>query len=194
MQSSSARDEQHDPREASLGHERTAELPERALEEFEQFYSKEFTNIARFLSYLGASYQDAQDAAQEAFVYYFQNSPQITDRQAWVRVVARRVLYRKNLREARSVAKESRPDNSSLFVYDEIPRLEKERVLGLLNSLPHTQRAVMAMHYDGTPIAEIAKVLEIAPATVRVHLHRARQHLKRLLADSWNGDSAEEPW
>jgi RNA polymerase sigma-70 factor (ECF subfamily) len=174
MQSSSARDEQH------------------GLEEFEQFYSREFTQVARFLLHLGASHQDAQDAAQDAFFYCLQNWPHITDRRAWIRVVARRALYSKISKAARSVVRESLPDDSSLVVYDEIPQLEKERVLGLLSFLPQTQRVVMAMYYDGDSVAEIAEALGSAPSTVRVHLHRARQQLKGLLASSWSGNSAEE--
>lgn len=46
-------------------------------------------------------------------------------------------------------------------------------------SLPKQQRAAIALHYlEERTIDEIAETLQIAPATARVHLHRARQTLR----------------
>jgi DNA-directed RNA polymerase specialized sigma24 family protein len=40
------------------------------------------------------------------------------------------------------------------------------------------------LHYEADlPIQEVARLMGLAPATVRVHLHRARTRLRRLLAE-----------
>jgi RNA polymerase sigma-70 factor (ECF subfamily) len=45
------------------------------------------------------------------------------------------------------------------------------------------QRQCVVLRYvDDLDAAEIGTVLELAPATVRVHLHRARARLAELLA------------
>ena len=60
---------------------------------------------------------------------------------------------------------------------------EHEAVWEAVASLPRQQRAVVALHYlEDRPIEEIAEMLEIAPSTARVHLHRARHALRERLA------------
>ena len=45
--------------------------------------------------------------------------------------------------------------------------------------LPKNQRAAVALHFlEDQSITEIADILDIAPSTARVHLHRARQTLR----------------
>jgi RNA polymerase sigma factor (sigma-70 family) len=55
-------------------------------------------------------------------------------------------------------------------------------VIRALKDLPHRQRAVFVLFYlDDRPTAEIAGLLGMAPATVSVHLHRARRKLRLIL-------------
>ena len=58
------------------------------------------------------------------------------------------------------------------------------RVQQALNALSVSQRAVFIMrHYDGMPIAEIAKVMGCTTGSVKVHLYRALKKLQVELRD-----------
>ena len=47
------------------------------------------------------------------------------------------------------------------------------------------QRAAVALYYlEDRPVDEVADLLEVAPATVRQHLFRARKHLSDALGES----------
>lgn len=53
-----------------------------------------------------------------------------------------------------------------------------------LRSLPDRQAQAVALHYlEDLPVSEIARVLDIAEGTVKVHLHRGRLALAELLRD-----------
>lgn len=60
----------------------------------------------------------------------------------------------------------------------------KELLHGLMEELSPRQRAVLDLvDLQGFPATEVAEMLEVSPATVRVHLHRARQALRDLSSD-----------
>jgi RNA polymerase sigma-70 factor (ECF subfamily) len=61
---------------------------------------------------------------------------------------------------------------------DEVGRLDR-----IIDRLPSPAKEVFLLHaVDGLSHEEIAKVLELNPATVRTHFHRARAQLCRILA------------
>jgi RNA polymerase sigma-70 factor (ECF subfamily) len=62
------------------------------------------------------------------------------------------------------------------------PDVADDRVWRAVGKLPGKQRAAIALHYlEDRSIEEIAEILEVSPATARVHLHRGRQALARTL-------------
>lgn len=61
---------------------------------------------------------------------------------------------------------------------DEVSRLDR-----IIDRLPSPAKEVFLLHaVEGLSHEEIAKVLELNPATVRTHFHRARAQLCRVLA------------
>ncbi len=57
--------------------------------------------------------------------------------------------------------------------------------------LPPRQRAVVALRYlEDRPLDEIAEILGVAPATARVHLHRAHEKLRLTLGDAGGSPAA----
>jgi RNA polymerase sigma-70 factor (ECF subfamily) len=61
---------------------------------------------------------------------------------------------------------------------DEVGRLDR-----IIDRLPSPAKEVFLLHaVEGLSHEEIAKVLELNPATVRTHFHRARAQLCRILA------------
>ena len=69
----------------------------------------------------------------------------------------------------------------------ETAAMEREtfrRVRQAVQALPRRYRQVVVLWYfDQIPTAEVAAVLTISPAIVRLRLHRARRRLRELLAD-----------
>jgi RNA polymerase sigma-70 factor (ECF subfamily) len=65
------------------------------------------------------------------------------------------------------------------------PRISKETALTIaaaVEKLSPRAQAVFQLHdVEGYSAEEIARLLGITPATVRVHLHRARQRLAEML-------------
>jgi RNA polymerase sigma factor (sigma-70 family) len=60
-------------------------------------------------------------------------------------------------------------------------------LLAALRHLSPTQRAAVYLHYQADrPVAEVARLLGTSTAAVKVHLFRARQRLRRLLAEDGN--------
>ncbi len=60
----------------------------------------------------------------------------------------------------------------------------REAVVAAVMQLPRQQRAAVVLHYlDDLDTAEVAALMGTRPATVRVHLHRARARLEELLAE-----------
>jgi RNA polymerase sigma factor (sigma-70 family) len=61
--------------------------------------------------------------------------------------------------------------------------LERHDVRQALSSLPVRQRQVVVLRdWAGFETAEVAQFLGMRPSTVRVHLARAREHLRRVLS------------
>jgi RNA polymerase sigma-70 factor (ECF subfamily) len=117
----------------------------------------------------------ASDAAAEAFARAIGAAGTIRDPAAWVWRVAFRVATA-SLRAPRPADRE--PEGS--YELDE-GALD---VIRALQRLPDRQRAVFVLFYlDDQPTARIAELLGMAPATVSVHLHRARRKLRDLLGD-----------
>ncbi|MCK4788354.1 MAG: RNA polymerase sigma factor [Desulfobacteraceae bacterium] len=58
------------------------------------------------------------------------------------------------------------------------------RVRQAVQALPrHYREVVVLWYFDQIPTADVAAVLTISPAIVRLRLHRARKQLRELLAD-----------
>ncbi len=117
----------------------------------------------------------ASDAAAEAFARAVGAAETIRDPAAWVWRVAFRVATA-SLRAPKPTGRE--PEGS--YELDE----GAMDVIQALKRLPDRQRAVFVLFYlDDQPTARIAELFGMAPATVSVHLHRARRRLRGILGD-----------
>jgi RNA polymerase sigma factor (sigma-70 family) len=126
------------------------------------------------LAYTG-SREIASDASAEAFARALADRDSIRDAAAWIW----RVAFRVATSEVRAKPPEELPAQ---------PHYElDERALAVmlaLRRLTRRQRAVFVLFYlDDRPAKEIAELLGMAPATVSVHLHRARRRLRSILGD-----------
>jgi RNA polymerase sigma factor (sigma-70 family) len=116
----------------------------------------------------------AGDAAAEAFARALAAPDTIRDPAAWVWRVAFRVATTL-LRAPKTTG-----DREASYEIDD----RAAGVMLALKQLPPKQRAVFVLFYlEDRPATEIAELLEMAPATVSVHLHRARRKLRAILGE-----------
>lgn len=135
------------------------------------------TLIRAVYAYTGGRRDIAEDAVAEAFARALAKDGQIRDPLPW--------LYRVSLRIASQEAKRER-DRPVVdpAAYDESDIGGLGRVVGALRELPPKQRAAIVLHYEADlPVREIARLLGMSAATVKVHLHRGRAKLRVLLGD-----------
>jgi RNA polymerase sigma factor (sigma-70 family) len=155
-------------------------------DDFDSFFRRAAPRVVLFLIKLGASRQQAEDAAQEAMLRAYQAWSTIRYPEAWVRVVASRV-HAAAVAGDRCVAGTVEANLSNLIAADTdllVDDEERRRVLELLRRLPPAQRLVMAWYVDGFGPKEIAAILQKNPDTVRSDLRHARLRLRRELADA----------
>ena len=119
----------------------------------------------------------ASDAAAEAFARALHAADRIEHPAGWVWRVAFRVATA-HLREA------ERPHFPFLIPVPATYEIDDGAlgVLFALRQLSGRQRAVFVLYYlDDRTTAQIGELLGVAPATVSVHLHRARNRLRTIL-------------
>ena len=117
----------------------------------------------------------ASDATAEAFARALSTADTIRDPAAWVWRVAFRVATA-HLRED----KHTSIDPKASYEMDQ----QALGVVVALRQLTRRQRAVFILFYlDDRSTNQIGELLGMAPATVSVHLHRARRQLRAILGD-----------
>ena len=125
--------------------------------------------------------QEAEDAVQDTFLRYLEKRPELRDRdheKAWLlKVTANRC--KSILRTRRR-----RPTVELLDIYP-VPEEEGSReLMEAILTLPANQRLAVHLHYyEGYTSEEIGAILGQRPGTVRSHLSRARDALRRYLLE-----------
>jgi RNA polymerase sigma-70 factor (ECF subfamily) len=143
---------------------------------------------------------DAQEAAQEAFIRIYQGLPRFNGRYrlgAWVVRIATNVcldqLRSRSRRPSDPAPAEILDIELSEPVEDADPQMlflrhaEGRKVRKVLDSLPPMHRAAIVLRdFEGICYADIAETLGISEAQVKALLHRARRGFKR----SWTSQVA----
>lgn len=146
---------------------------------FERFFRDEYRSVVRTLIPVVGDEQEAEAIAQEAFVSAMTRWNRIRDYDrpgAWVRRVAIRDAVRSSKRAPVPPAMKSAEEPAMSVA-------ERVDLSAAIQTLSPQQRAAVTLHHlAGWPVAEVAEALGCAESTVRVHLHRGRQSLARVLA------------
>lgn len=160
--------------------------PSRAGADFEQFYAREYDGVAALAYVLTGSWAAGEDITQDAFVaasLAWDRIKTYDHPAAWVRrVVANRSasLVRRRLAEAHAVFRLARRSKPPAF---DAP--EAAEFWDAVRRLPRRQAQAVSLYYlEDWRTDEIAEVLGCTEATVRVHLHKARQALGQALGES----------
>jgi len=143
--------------------------------ELEALFRAEYAPLVRALAVVAGDTESAADAVQDAFVQAFRHWRRIRRYDApalWVRRVAvNRVLNQHRGRRRRDVAVAGLPRPAE-------PSGRDLDVGPAVAALPPQQRTAVALHYlADLPVAEVALVMDLAPGTVKAHLHAARRAL-----------------
>ena len=128
--------------------------------------------------------EDARDCVQEAFLRVARHPQSVPDtpsaQEAWlVRILINicRDGWRRQAVRDRSPL-ETPPD----VVDHESAVIARSLVRAALEKLPPRRRAILIRYeLEGTGIREIAKLLGVAPVTVRWHLSRGRQQMAAII-------------
>lgn len=124
-------------------------------------------------AYSGSQRDVADDAVAEAFARAIQHDGAIRQPRSW--------LYRTAFRIAAAELRRTRSQTEvGERAYD--PPGELAEVTAALRKLSPNQRAAVYLHYRADlPIREVARLMGISVAAVKVHLHRGRKRLRELL-------------
>jgi RNA polymerase sigma-70 factor, ECF subfamily len=132
--------------------------------------------------------EDAEDLVQESFLAAYQYLDSFDVERPFGPWIMRIVLNRgANLRRARARrATEPETDgiSSAPSALDEATRAEaRTKLVEVMATLSDRQRLIVTMFdVDGMTSTEIGERLELAPGTVRWHLHEARRVLRSALS------------
>ncbi|MVO88514.1 hypothetical protein GPA10_28070 [Streptomyces sp. p1417] len=153
-------------------------------ERYDQFYRSEFTSLTRHVIFLGATVEEAKDAAQSSLVDLLMNWRTVRSPRAWCRKAAAHHFMRNDIRINRSLASARRSltsDEAEAYSLSS-PLEDWEFVITFVEThLTGVQRQVIAWHIDGFEPQEIAVQLRMTPATVRSNLRHARKKLASVL-------------
>jgi len=139
--------------------------------------------------------EDAEDLVQECFLAAYQYLDSFDVERPFGPWLNRIVLNRgANLRRARA-RRQMEPEKEDAVstapsALDESTRTEaRELLTRALATLSERQRMIVTLFdVDGLTSTEIGERLELAPGTVRWHLHEARRALRSALSSYFEGD------
>jgi len=148
---------------------------------FDEFYRREFRAMVAIAAAVTGSHLLAEDLAQEAMTRVYRRWDRVAGYDkpgAFVRRITINLASSRRRRD--TVARRIGP----ALVERALPPPEEihDDLWAAVATLPPKQRAAIALHYlEDRPVTEIAEVLGCAASTARVHLHRGRATLARLL-------------
>lgn len=149
---------------------------------FESVFVDEYPNMVALAVAVTGRHDHGEEIAADAFARLNDKWAKVSGYQrpgAWLRRVTINLALSRRRRLAAEVRARLRlgirPEAVEL-----VPPDRDEEMWAAVRGLAPRQRAVIALHYlEDRTIDEIADLLGISPATVRVHLHRAREILRR---------------
>lgn len=143
--------------------------------DLEALYRRDGGRLWRAVLMYGGDREVASDAVAEALAQALRRGGAIRDPGRWVwraafRIAAGELQLRRRQSEETEVQYE--PSDLPLLLREALARLS-----------PKQRAAVVLHHYAGYPLRDVARIIGSTKSAVGVHLHRARERLRRLLED-----------
>ena len=154
---------------------------------YESFYNAYYLMIVRYLAKKCSSYQDAEDLANECFLYCYKNwdhySQEKSTRKTWLYLIVRS-RWKNYLRDRKQIYSLDGFENvlPDKDIIDQTVRLQALRteLAEILKKLPDNQReAVVLRFFRQWTDDEIAEWLGTSKGNVRVMIHRALQNMNK---------------
>jgi RNA polymerase sigma factor (sigma-70 family) len=135
----------------------------------------------------------AEDAAQEAMVKAYRAIGRFREggsfRPWLLKIVSNQALTvaRSRIRHNAAIERASAEPQAFLDVDETVIDRERSRLIwSALQSLNERERlAVYLRYFLGLPERELAEYLGVPPGTVKSRLHRALEHLRKIIATDW---------
>ena len=148
------------------------------MTDFSSLYRKYAPDVYRFALYLSNERGEAQDITSETFVRAW-TSPEPIEMatvKGYLFTIARNLFLQGLRKKSRHVPLDDDLHDRQASPYARAEQNEKlDSVLAELLRLPDASRLALLMHaVDGMPYEEIARVLNISLAAVKVKIYRAR--------------------
>ena len=160
---------------------KTPDGPSEGAHDFDRLYHDVATTLWRAIyAYTGGRRAVADDAVAEAFARAMEDRVPIRSPRAW--------LYRTAFRIAAAELRKERdrPEETDGLIVE--PELRE--VLEALKKLSPSQRAAVFLHHEADlPVREVARLMGSTEPAIRVHLHRGRARLRKLLGDQQVDDA-----
>jgi len=170
---------------------RTREGDTTAFDELVRAYMRQVFQVAyRVVGHR----EDAEDLVQDCFIAAYQYLDSFDEARPfgpWItRIVLNRGANLRRSRARRAMEPETDAVSTAPSALDEATRTEaREKLAEVLAGLNERQRVIVTMFdVDGMTSAEIGERLELAPGTVRWHLHEARRVLRAALGRFFEDD------
>lgn len=146
--------------------------------DFSSLYKKYAPDVYRFALYLSGERGEAEDITSETFVRAW-TSPEPIEMatvKGYLFTIARNLFLQGLRKKSLHVALVDDLHDPQASPYARAEQKEQlDFVLAELQNLPEASRAALLMRaVDGMPYEEIARVLDISPAAVKVKIYRAR--------------------
>jgi len=154
------------------------------METFRQFYAANKEKLFAYLVRRSGNTALASDLVQESFTRYWVEYRHREKSPALLFTIGRNLLYDQMRQHRRTVevaetADMAHGDEEQKY----IQREESQRVLNALQQLDESDRDILALVVSSSmTYQEIAALRGCNEGTVKVRVHRARQRLRRLLA------------
>jgi len=162
---------------------------------FEGVFRAHYAAVVAFAWHMTGDRACGEDIAQEVFVALLRSglSAELRAPLAWLRTAT----YRRALNELRHTGRGQRAVGRLPAVAppsDDVDGDLDPRLVSALRSLSINQRAAALLVYgDDVGVAEAARLLGCTPATVRVHLWRARAALREALEPADEASHLRQP-
>lgn len=160
-------------------------------EEFRDLFADECASVTRTVYLIVQDEGRAEEITQDAFVQLFRNWRKVADYDrpgAWVRQVAIRRAINAVNRERRLAAALARWLPTLEPVVPAGPDVSAEVMSAIASLAPKQRAALVLFYFEDRPVDEVAELLDCAPSTAGVHLHRARERMAQLLTEEVSSD------
>lgn len=161
-----------------------AEAWPRSEPEFEALFLAHFEGVYRLLYRITGSASEAEDLTQETFLRCFRQAPAVEPPpvRPWLYRVAMHLGFNalRDARRLRERHQRSGPSGPAADPAEEAVREdERNRVRGILKSLPARQAQLLLLRHGGLSYRDVAAALAISPASVGTLLNRAEEAFAR---------------